>query len=112
MRGHPGSPRRRRRRLESNQQCQNRLADHSNHADHFISRHPPLIEDEPPQSAGRGRNEFYLARGAPSQFSQFSVRIQYNSAIHELRTDAILKPEDQDAAMRPGGIGSQKDAYR
>eukprot|EP01044_Picomonas_judraskeda_P001731 COSAG03_NODE_109_length_12541_cov_147.127070_11_plen_123_part_00 len=31
------------------------------------------------------------SRGAPSQFSQFSVRIQYNSAIHELRTDAILK---------------------
>ena len=32
------------------------------------------------------------SRGAPSQFSQFSVRIQYNSAIHELRTDAI--PEE------------------
>ena len=40
----------------------------------------------PPAAAGMS------SRGAPSQFSQFSVRIQYNSAIHELRTDAI--PEE------------------
>ena len=63
------------------------------------ARHAPPAPGEPgdefsgsapsPPAAGG-----MSSRRAPSQFrilSQFSVRIQYNSAIHELRTDAILK---------------------